>query len=139
MRQPAAEAIVRARAERPFTSVDDLALRVPELRKDEMKMLAEVGALNPLQQIPPIGLPLRPRRRIHAPQRPPPAWQLPSLAAQHQHRPPGPCDVRPRLRPCPGTCGLVLKCSSGLNATNHHPVHPNLRQDKLRPFLRETV
>src|ERR1017187_1728288 len=51
MRQPAAEAIVRARAERPFTSVDDLALRVPELRKDEMKMLAEVGALNPLQQI----------------------------------------------------------------------------------------
>jgi len=51
MRQPAAEAIVRARAERPFTSVDDLALRVPELRKDEMKMLAEVGALNPLQRI----------------------------------------------------------------------------------------
>src|ERR1022692_82729 len=51
MRQTAAEAIVRARAERPFTSVDDLALRVPELRKDEMKMLAEVGALNPLQQI----------------------------------------------------------------------------------------
>ena len=31
--------------------MDDLALRVPELRKDEMKMLAEVGALNPLQQI----------------------------------------------------------------------------------------
>ena len=51
MRQPVAEAIVRARAERPFTSVDDLALRVPELRKDEMKMLAEVGALNPLQEI----------------------------------------------------------------------------------------
>jgi error-prone DNA polymerase len=41
-----------ARAGRaPFTSVDDLALRVPELRKDEMKMLAEVGALNPLQEI----------------------------------------------------------------------------------------
>ncbi|HXM43576.1 MAG TPA: error-prone DNA polymerase [Bryobacteraceae bacterium] len=51
MRQPVAEAIVRARADRPFTSVDDLALRVRELRKDEMKMLAEVGALNPLQQI----------------------------------------------------------------------------------------
>jgi error-prone DNA polymerase len=51
LRQQAAEAIVRARAERPFSSVDDLALRVPELRKDEMKMLAEVGALNPLQEI----------------------------------------------------------------------------------------
>jgi error-prone DNA polymerase len=51
LRQPVAEAIVRARVVRPFTSVDDLALRVPELRKDEMKILAEVGALNPLQQI----------------------------------------------------------------------------------------
>ena len=51
LRQQAAEAIVRARAERPFTSVDDLALRVPELRKDELNMLAEVGALNPLREI----------------------------------------------------------------------------------------
>jgi error-prone DNA polymerase len=51
MRQPAAEAIARARDERPFSSVDDLARRVPELRQDEMKMLAEVGALNPMQQI----------------------------------------------------------------------------------------
>jgi error-prone DNA polymerase len=51
LRQQAAEAIVRARAERPFTSVYDLAQRVPELRKDEMNMLAEVGALNPLREI----------------------------------------------------------------------------------------
>ncbi len=51
MRQPPAEAMVRARRDSPFTSIDDLALRVPELRKDEMKMLAEVGALNPLQHI----------------------------------------------------------------------------------------
>ena len=33
-------------AERPFTSIDDLALRVPELRKDELNRLAEIGALN---------------------------------------------------------------------------------------------
>ncbi|HLY18064.1 MAG TPA: error-prone DNA polymerase [Bryobacteraceae bacterium] len=51
MRQPVAEAMVRARAARQFSSVDDLARRVPELRKDEMKMLAEVGALNPLHEI----------------------------------------------------------------------------------------
>jgi len=51
MRQPVADAIARARTARPFTSVDDLALRVPDLRKDEIKMLAEVGALNALQQI----------------------------------------------------------------------------------------
>jgi error-prone DNA polymerase len=41
--------IVRARAERPFTSIDDLHNRVPELRKDEMRKLAAVGALNFIQ------------------------------------------------------------------------------------------
>jgi error-prone DNA polymerase len=48
LREEAARAILR---ERPFTSVDDVARRVPELRKDEMRKLAEVGALNPLQNI----------------------------------------------------------------------------------------
>jgi error-prone DNA polymerase len=41
--------IVRARAERPFTSIDDLHNRVPELRKDELRKLAAVGALNFIQ------------------------------------------------------------------------------------------
>ena len=41
---------MRARAEQPFTSIDDLALRVPALRKDELNRLAEIGALNPLDQ-----------------------------------------------------------------------------------------
>jgi error-prone DNA polymerase len=48
LRETAARAILR---QRPFTSVDDVARRVPELRKDEMRRLAEVGALNPLQNI----------------------------------------------------------------------------------------
>ena len=43
LREEAGRAIVRAR---PFSSIDDLALRVPELRKDEIKRLAEIGALN---------------------------------------------------------------------------------------------
>src|SRR5437870_802782 len=46
MRESAAQAIVKARAHAPFASVDDLALRVPELQKRELIMLAEVGALN---------------------------------------------------------------------------------------------
>jgi error-prone DNA polymerase len=46
MRESAAHAIVRERAVAPFTSVDDLARRVPELQKRELVMLAEVGALN---------------------------------------------------------------------------------------------
>src|SRR6266516_2427017 len=44
----AARAILR---ERPFTGIDDLARRVPELRKDEMRKLAAAGALNPLQNM----------------------------------------------------------------------------------------
>ena len=48
LREEAARAIVRAR---PFTSIDDLALRVPELRKDEINRLAEIGALNSLDKI----------------------------------------------------------------------------------------
>jgi error-prone DNA polymerase len=43
------KAIVRTRAESPFTSIDDLRNRVPELRKDEMRKLAAVGALNFIQ------------------------------------------------------------------------------------------
>jgi error-prone DNA polymerase len=45
LREEAGRAIVDAR---PFTSIDDLAARVPELRKDEIDRLAEIGALNTL-------------------------------------------------------------------------------------------
>src|SRR6202790_4013230 len=44
-RNETAEQIV---ARRPFTSIDDLARRVHGLRKDELRMLAEIGALNSL-------------------------------------------------------------------------------------------
>jgi error-prone DNA polymerase len=50
LREDAARAILRARAVRPFTSVDDLAVRVRELRKDELNRLAEIGALNALEK-----------------------------------------------------------------------------------------
>ena len=49
LRADAGKAIVRERARSPFLSIDDLALRVRELRKDEMTKLAEVGALNSLE------------------------------------------------------------------------------------------
>jgi len=45
-REEPARAIVLERAKRSFTDVDDLHNRVPELRKDEMRKLAGVGALN---------------------------------------------------------------------------------------------
>ena len=46
LREETGRAIVRAR---PFSSVDDLAVRVPQLRKDEINRLAEIGALNSLE------------------------------------------------------------------------------------------
>ena len=46
VREPAAQALVRERSLAPFTSIHDLARRVPELRKDELSTLAEIGALN---------------------------------------------------------------------------------------------
>src|SRR3989449_98485 len=46
LREPAAQALVRERSLAPFASIHDLARRVPELRKDELTTLAEIGALN---------------------------------------------------------------------------------------------
>lgn len=46
-RKETADAIVAAR---PLRSVDDLTIRVLPMRKDELRMLAGIGALNPLQQ-----------------------------------------------------------------------------------------
>jgi error-prone DNA polymerase len=46
LRQEAAQAIVRERGLRAFSSIDDLKLRVPDLQKSELAMLAEIGALN---------------------------------------------------------------------------------------------
>jgi error-prone DNA polymerase len=49
LQQPAGEALVRARKERPFSSISDLALRVPLLSKADFRMLAQIGALNKIQ------------------------------------------------------------------------------------------
>ena len=46
MRESVAHAIVEERNRSAFTSVDNLARRVPELQKRELILLAEVGALN---------------------------------------------------------------------------------------------
>ena len=45
-REEAAQALVQQRTIAPFTSIRDLIHRVPELRKDELNTLAEIGALN---------------------------------------------------------------------------------------------
>ncbi|MFN2499719.1 MAG: DNA polymerase III subunit alpha [Pyrinomonadaceae bacterium] len=52
LHEEAGRAIVRARNEAPFVSIDDLQHRVPELRKDELRKLAAVGALNFIQTSP---------------------------------------------------------------------------------------
>ncbi len=46
LREEAAQALVRQRGIAAFTSIRDIVHRVPELRKDELNTLAEIGALN---------------------------------------------------------------------------------------------
>ena len=52
--QQSGQAIVRERAVRDFSGIDDLRNRVPELRKDELRKLAAVGALNFIQSPAPL-------------------------------------------------------------------------------------
>jgi error-prone DNA polymerase len=52
LREEAGQALVRERGRAPFTSIQDLTRRVPELRKDELTTLAEIGALNALSNSP---------------------------------------------------------------------------------------
>jgi error-prone DNA polymerase len=46
LRESAARELVRERHIAPFASVEDLARRVPQLQKSDMRTLAEIGALN---------------------------------------------------------------------------------------------
>ena len=46
LHEEAGRAIAEQRKRKPFTSIHDLVRRVPELRKDELNTLAEIGALN---------------------------------------------------------------------------------------------
>jgi error-prone DNA polymerase len=46
LRAELASEIIRERAARPFTSIDDLKFRLPAIQKSELTALAEIGALN---------------------------------------------------------------------------------------------
>jgi error-prone DNA polymerase len=52
VREEAAQALVGQRELAPFTSMRDLVQRVPDLRKDELVTLAEIGALNEIGNPP---------------------------------------------------------------------------------------
>jgi error-prone DNA polymerase len=52
LREDAAQALVRQRNLATFISIRDLVHRVPELRKDELNTLAEIGALNSVGNSP---------------------------------------------------------------------------------------
>jgi error-prone DNA polymerase len=52
LREQAGQALVRERSLAPFVSIHDLARRVPELRKDDLTTLAEIGALNTIGDSP---------------------------------------------------------------------------------------
>jgi error-prone DNA polymerase len=51
MRRDTALPLLAARAQRAFMSIQDLVLRVPELRKSDLALLAKIGALNSLGEV----------------------------------------------------------------------------------------
>ncbi|WP_263408834.1 DNA polymerase III subunit alpha [Terriglobus tenax] len=51
LRKNCAELVVASRAHSNFSSVDDLVLRVPQLNRKELSLLASVGALNSLNGV----------------------------------------------------------------------------------------
>jgi error-prone DNA polymerase len=52
LREEAGKSLLLERIRTPFTSIHDLTRRVPELRKDELNTLAEIGALNAIGNSP---------------------------------------------------------------------------------------
>ena len=51
LHEEAAKALLRERYKAPFQSIHDLSRRVPELRKNELTTLAEIGALNAVSSL----------------------------------------------------------------------------------------
>ena len=62
LREEAAQALVQERLRTLFTSIHDLTRRVPELRKDELTTLAEIGALNSVSS---FGFPVSRRSEVN--------------------------------------------------------------------------
>jgi error-prone DNA polymerase len=46
LQKTTAEALIAQRDQAPFTSIEDLSQRVPQLRRDDLAMLGRIGALN---------------------------------------------------------------------------------------------
>jgi error-prone DNA polymerase len=51
LREEAARSLLLERMRAPFASIQDLARRIPELRRDELTTLAEIGALNAVSSV----------------------------------------------------------------------------------------
>jgi error-prone DNA polymerase len=86
LREETGRAIVREREQAPFVGIEDLRVRVPELRKDEMRKLAKVGALNFIEIRNPQSAILNPRSSIPNPQSPIRNTPSSTLNLQSLHR-----------------------------------------------------
>jgi len=94
LRQQAAESILAARARAPFSSIQDLVNRATELRKDELRTLSEIGALNFITDSPThrraalwdSELALRPTGPLFADNQPPATSHAPLAAMNPSER-----------------------------------------------------
>jgi error-prone DNA polymerase len=74
--EAASQALMRQRQLAPFLSLGDLVRRVPELRRDEMNTLAEIGALNSVSSRPDPGPGFEERLASRKPHRRDALWQV---------------------------------------------------------------
>ena len=104
LREEVGRQMVRERAMRPFSSIEDLKLRVPWIRKVELTALAQIGALNFIDD----------KNRIH---RRDALWQIERLARQ-----PGPLLERVGISANDdGTGHLVESCTKFSPEINQTP------------------
>jgi error-prone DNA polymerase len=118
LRETAGQAIVCARMQRPFTSVDDLTSRVPEIRKDEINRLAEIGALNGLDQLHRRSALWEAQRAIR-----PVGPLLTNLAEEEKSSPLAPMDVEERM--------WADYRGTGLTVGRHPMAHRRAEMDAL--------
>jgi error-prone DNA polymerase len=130
LREEAGQAIVRERAVRAFTSVDDLIERVPCLKKPELVMLAEVGALNWIAAQTPAQRSDPAKRRAQARHRRDALWQIERAA-----RPAGP--LLKELLESGSRCELPAPSSAAAwQATS--PLTPMSDEERLMADFRGT-
>ncbi len=119
LREEIAHQIVCERSTRPFTSIEDLKRRVPDIQKSELKSLAAIGALNFIE----------PKRKTH---RRDALWQI-ERAARHA----GPLFDKNTIEVVCDTATPGCAPMTENSHTTNHTIAPQTNATPLSPMSTE--